>query len=400
MKKQSELTINVETIVDEITSAIKGTAKLTLHNTAYDTGLLGYSLYYAYLAKYKNEDKHIATSEEYFEKAIAALDINNFHRTYDTDSIDTHLSQIGRFVCFTRKHNLLNIDAEDYLLKLDDILFDLVKSKISIKDFDYGSGAMASGFYFLDRLKEGVPVEDRIKYIVHSLENFAEKDSDGDYFWQSPSLYDRVYLGISHGSCLMISFLCTAYECNVEKEACKRIIEKAVNFVIKQFRGKSKYKGLFPNKIGDEVDDMQFALCYGDIGNGYALYRASKVLESERIKTFTELVLSDCLLRNKKDNLTLDPGIYYGASGLVIAFSQVAKVSDDVRFKDRAKYWYDEIPNYKIHNNDFAGFQSRLDEDSKLWNISFGWGIIGVGITLMAYSDNELPSFAELTFVA
>ena len=217
-------------------------------------------------------------------------------------------------------------------------------------------------------------------------------------YWKSPVLYDRVYIGISHGACSMMSFLSNVHELGVEQEACKRVLKKAVNFVVKQYR-KSPHPGLFPNMIGDKIEPMQFALCYGDIGNAYALYRASQILEEDRLKTFTNMVLTDCLGRTKKDNMTLDAGIFYGAAGLVIAFDKLAKLTGDQLLADRAKYWYDLIPSYCVHENEYAGFKSRLDE-SRLWNYSYGWGIIGVGTTLMAYGDNKLPSLAPLSFIA
>ena len=36
---------------------------------------------------------------------------------------------------------------------------------------------------------------------------------------------------------------------------------------------------------------------------------------SFEMKTFTQMVIDDCLLRSKKENLTLDASIFYGASG-------------------------------------------------------------------------------------
>ncbi|CAL2107785.1 lantibiotic biosynthesis protein [Tenacibaculum sp. 190524A02b] len=397
---QSKLTTtDTNILIDTITEAIIGKDKLELHNASYQTGLLGYSLYYSFLAKHKKDDIIIKKAEEYFNKGIEALDIHNFTRTYNTDTIDAHLAHIGRFIIYTKENNLLDIDAEEYLNQLDDILFDLMKTKISIKDFDPTSGALAAGLYFLSRAKEKESVKEYIKTLLFGIDNFAKKDKDGDYFWESPSLFNRVYLGISHGSSLLIAYAASAHALNIETELCENIIEKASNFLLKQYR-KSEFKGLFPNKIGDKVEPMQFALCYGDIGVGYALLKASNVLKSEKLRSFSQLVLEDCLTRTKADNLTLDAGILYGASGLTIAFHKVAQISKDPRFYERASYWYNQIGSYAIHNNDFAGFQSRLDEESRLWNTSYGWGILGIGVTLMAYSDNDLPPTHTLTFLA
>ena len=274
-----------------------------------------------------------------------------------------------------------------------------MESKVSIKDFDSLSGAMASGFYFLARQEAGIDLTKQITFIIHSLENFAERDRDGDYFWKSPSLYQRIYLGISHGSAMMISFLTRAKMLKIEEALCARIMEKACNFIRKQYRI-SPYKGLFPNMVGEPIEPMQFALCYGDLGVGYALFKAAKSLNDDALMSFSKIVLDDCLLRSKDDNLTLDASVFYGASGLVIAFEKMYQESGDQAFKDRSAYWYDQINNYKTRKSAFAGFESRLDKDDMLWNIAFGWGILGIGCTLMCYENDALPPLSPLTFIA
>ena len=309
------------------------------------------------------------------------------------------MAHIGRFILFAQKNELLDIDADDYLAQLDEILFDLMKSKIEHKDFDSLSGAMASGFYFLERFEQKNLCRDQIAHLVIALKENAEEDEEGDYFWKSPSLYDRIYLGISHGSGLMMSFLCHAIESEIEVELATETLKKATKYLKKQYR-KTEFKGLFPNMIGDEIEDMQFALCYGDLGTAYALLKASIVLKDKKLRSFTDAILEDCLTRSKNDNLTLDASIYYGASGLVIAFDKIAKITKDDRYSERSEYWFNQILTYKIYNNDYCGFQTRLVEQNDLWNVSCGWGILGIGITLMAYGEKNLPPMDKLTFVA
>lgn len=392
--------VNNAKLIDSITESIeKYSHEEALNNASYETGLMGYSLYYLYLSKYKNNSSYAEIAEKYFNKALASFNPKTFHRVHGTDSLDCHLSHIGRYLIFCNNNNLLNVSSEDYLLKLDSILFDLMKSKISIKDFDSGTGAMSAGLYFLARLKNGADVQEKISLLIHSISDSAYEDEHGDYYWKCPSLYNRVYLGISHGSCLIISFLTSLYEIGLERHLCERIIRKATSFLIRQYR-KSPYKGLFPNQIGDKIEPMQFALCYGDIGIGYTLYRVSTALNDKSISELSKIVLDDCLLRTKEDDLTLDAGIFYGASGLAITFDKLAKLSGDERFAEKAMYWNKKILEYAIHSNNYAGFKSRLTDESIIWEISFGWGIIGVGVSLMYFSDKDLPSFADLTFIA
>ncbi|MBL1220775.1 hypothetical protein JET18_08005 [Chryseobacterium sp. L7] len=387
-------------LIDTITQCIeKYSGEPILNNASYETGLLGYSLYYLYLSKYTNDSSCIATAEEYLNKGLAAFNPKTFQRVHGTDSLDAHLSHIGRYLIFCEKNGLLSVSSEDYLLNLDQILFGLMKSKINNKDFDSGTGALAAGYYYLARLKSGAEVQEYLSFLIHSIDEAAFKDEAGDYYWECPSLHNRVYLGISHGSALIISFLASLYEAGLETVLCEEIMRKAIAFLTKQYR-ESEYKGLFPNMIGDKVEPMQFSLCYGDLGVGYALLRASQVLEDQAVGDFAHRILDDCLLRTKEDNLTLDGGVFYGAAGLAVTFDKLAKISGDNRFAERAEYWNDQILTYAVHTNDFAGFKSRIVEDNVLWQISFGWGLIGIGVTLMYFEEDSLPSPADLTFIA
>lgn len=387
-------------LIDKITESLdKYSDEEVLKNVSYETGLLGYSLYYLYLSKYTGHQKYTTTAEEYFNKGLASFNPKTFQRVHGTDSLDAHLAHIGRYLIFCENNGLLSVSSEEYLLNLDQILFGLMKSKINIKDFDSGTGALAAGYYYLARLKSGSDVQEQLIFLINSIDEAAFQDDTGDYYWKCPSLYDRIYLGISHGSSLIISFLTSVCEAGLEIQLCEKIIRKATAFLIKQYR-ESDYKGLFPNMIGDAIEPMQFALCYGDLGIGYALLRASQLLKDSDTADFANVILNDCLLRTKEDNLTLDAGIFYGASGLAITFDKLGTLSGDIRYIQRADYWNQQILTYATHSNDFAGFKSRLLEDNILWQVSFGWGILGIGMTLMYFDDASLPSFADLTFIA
>lgn len=386
-------------ILDKINSVVeKFSHEEVFQNASYETGLLGFSLYYLYLAKYTENTSYHIIAEDYLNKGLAAFNPKTFKRVHSTDSLDAHLSNIGRYLVFCKVNNLLNVSSEEYLINLDQILFDLMKSKIKIKDFDSGTGALSSGHYFLSRMKNGEDVSEQLKFLIKGLSDAALSDENGNYFWKSPALYDRIYLGISHGSALIISFVASVYELGLEKELCKNILEKGVTFLRGYYRS-SEYKGLFPNIAGEKPEPMQFSLCYGDLGVGYALFRAYKILNDTDGLDFSALILDDCLLRKKDDNLTLDASIYYGAAGLAITFYQLAEICHDKRFAERAEYWISQIPEYAVHQNNFAGFQSRLADDNIVWQVSFGWGVIGFGMMLMYSEDKALPNLADLTFL-
>lgn len=390
-------TSHIASHIDAIESALHG-KDIFLNNSSYETGLLGLALFYFYYSSYKQDETYLALAEEYIEKSISCFDLAKFKRVYATDSIDNHLANIGRFLQFCKKHNFIELDLNEYLADLDRTMSALMASKISIADFDFNSGALASGYYFLNRFKNEPAVRHQLTILVTGIQDKATVDAEGDFYWKSPSLYNRVYFGLSHGSALICSFLCNVIELGVERTKAEFILRKALNFILKHER--TQEKGLYPLQLHDKVEPKQFALCYGDIGMGYALLRAGTVLQDEALLQAAARVLDDCLTRRYQDHLTLDAGITYGAAGLAATYEKIHSLTQDHRFKEAAHYWYEQIPCYASHNNDYAGFKSRLLDAGPLWQVAFGWGITGVGISLMRYLRPDLPPLDDLLIIA
>ncbi|NSL85856.1 hypothetical protein ECE50_003370 [Chitinophaga sp. Mgbs1] len=391
---------NILTVAAAHTEQIKKALEIkweAIQNASYETGLPGLSLFYAYYARYTGDTQYFEKAEDFLIRGISSLDLANFKRIYKTDSLDAHLAHIGRFLEFTKAHKILEVDTGDYLSDIDSTLLELMQSKIAIGNFDINSGALAAGYYFLGR-SEG-NVEAPLTLLVQGIENMAFTDEAGDYYWTTPPLYNRIYLGISHGSALLLSFLANVCERGIETEACSRIIRKAACYLLKQRSGYEK--GMFPHFIGDEeTGPKQFSLCYGDLGIGYALYRAGHVLQDEHLLTVAGSILNDCLTRNREDNRTLDASILYGAAGVGATFEKLHRISGDRRYQQAAGYWYEQIPSYAVHENEFAGYKTRLPDAGPLWNTSFGWGIIGIGISLMRMMKPELPAIDPLLLIA
>ena len=351
-----------------------------LNNSGYDTGLLGISLFYTLLYDYENNTKHGEYAIDYFEKGLYSIQ-NKFNPIYKGDTIDNHIGQIGRFIYFTKNHSLYNeFDLDEYINHLDEIAKEVLISKLKKNDFDITSGALASGAYFL--LRDSDISISSIQSIIFSLDRDKKIFNKNQFYWLNPSLGNRVYLGISHGSAMIINFLIQAINKNIEKQLCLHLLQGATYYLLSQKRY-TQHIGLFDNYIGEDDENKQFALCYGDLGVGIVLFKAANILEDNELKKQSIEILNDCLLRKYEDKLTLDASILYGVSGLNIAFNEAYSLTNNIKFLDRANYWLKMVSKYNIHDNEYSGFKSRIVDSSPLWNLSFGWGIIGIGCTLI-----------------
>ncbi|GGB17797.1 MULTISPECIES: lanthionine synthetase LanC family protein [Mucilaginibacter] len=364
-----------------------------------DTGLLGLSLFYSYYALYTSNKTYRSSAEYFLWDGLQRLDIYNFKPIHKVDSIDAQLSGIGRFIEFNNKNHFFLIESEEYFADLDPLMSELFTHQINRSDFDTSSGALAAGNYFLARDGQNTLANHHLSDCVKEAYHRAHRDPEGDFYWPAPQLENKVYLGISHGSASMINFLAGVFEKGIEQTLSLFTIRRAANFLIKQKR--DQVNGLFPNYIGEEPFQTQFSQCYGDLGIGYALYKAALLLNDPVLKDQSSKILETCLHRSKEDNLTWDASLTYGAAGLALAFNKIAKITKDDRYKYRSIYWHKKTASYAGHENTFSGFLSMVARAEEYgWNTCFSLGIIGIGIAHMLHLKPSMPPIDELLYIS
>ncbi|SIT93988.1 lanthionine synthetase LanC family protein [Pontibacter indicus] len=352
-------------------------------------GWLGACLFYCYYARYTGNDAYFELAAQYLDKALALVDYKYYQRIYPTDSYDANIAALGIFFIRSREKGLLDFDVSPYLATIEDTLHLLCQNKIRHADFSIFSGALATGNYLL--LASRTDRNDQLlTEIVEAIAAHAVEAPSGGIYWVSPRLHNKVYLGLSHGSCMIISFLCAVLERGLLVDECRSLIERAAAFVLQCRRPNPK--GLFPHVLGEEVENTQFSLCYGDLGVGYGLLRGGLALNDEALVAAARDILAACLDRTYEDGLTYDGSMTYGASGLAYLYRKLAKLDPrGAPFERAYAYWVQQIPRNAKEENGFCGFRSFFKPESDLFNLSYAWGILGIGITLMQYLEPDLP---------
>lgn len=370
-----------------------------MNNPSYEAGLLGLSLFYCYFARFTHDDNYFDVAEGFLRRSLSLIQGGGYGKLHRADSIDNHLSNAGRFLEFCKQCEYVDLDTNEMLGDVDQTLAKLMLNKAAIGDFDLTSGALAAGYYFLSRLGSQPHLAEHLEILTGELYRRACQDEAGDLYWVSPMFENRIYLGISHGSAMVVSFLANVYDANIARKEIREILPRAISFLLKQRT--SRPLMWFPIMCNERFEAKHFCLCYGDLGVGYALLRASTVLADKNLSAIANEILDSCLKRRIEDNYTLDASIVYGASGLAATFEKIHSITNDRRFKDAAGYWLDGIPRYAVHSNGLVGFRSILKtQNNTLWNSSFGWGIAGIGISLMRQKDPTLPEFSSLLMIA
>jgi len=136
------------------------------------------------------------------------------------------------------------------------------------------------------------------------------------------------------------------------------------------------------------------------LGVAYALFKANAFLKDPEIKIQVDAVFEESILRGRTTPYPPDAGITYGAAGLAAFFFKLYEVTGDERFLETSGYWCEQIPSFTVDDERCGGFRSLGNTDYDFWNVSFGWGVIGIGLALMRHLNPEIPEYSELLMIA
>lgn len=380
--------------IEQITQALPAyTPLLTMAD--YEQGLLGVSLYYCFYARYSGDDSYFTQAEKHFDEAMTLMGPDHFVKRFKQDYVCNEYLSLGRYLEYCLKHHFLEMDTNHFLGNTDELISDHLQRRSKVGDLDLFGGVLHAGHYFYARMNSSPSVRSQLEQVIDCIDSWARYDSQGGAYWQSPTLKNAVYLGLSHGSGMILAFLAAMHEAGIRTQQTRRLLQAGSQFVLSQQR--SHPLGLFPLIAGDAVEAKQFSQCYGDLGTAFGLFRASQVLtEDFALAQRVDDILSQCCQRSIADGCTPDATITYGAAGLAAVFDDLYRRSGHIRYQAAAQDWYSQIMSYD-QGGPYAGFHNRFSSESnEFMQISLGWGITGIGISLMQYVRKDLPTLDGL----
>lgn len=381
-------------------------------DSSIEYGKMGAAIFYYYCQKYFDDNKFLKSGESLIEQSIDLLSsisiTNGNNLKFKGDSIGAKLSSFGKGLLFIQNNFNLQYDFSENYLYLNDVLFETTKQSINRKDYDYFSGSLSSGYYFLNNFNHNQDFDSKqiLNLIVNSIIKDAVFFNKDEIYWISPTYNNKIYLGLSHGSAMIINFLTKILNDNIyegDKEELICVIYKAVNFLIK--RERNYLNGFFPHQfsIPEGNNETQFSMCYGDLGILYAIHSASKLFNFYEFYERIEYLLFSTSKRKLNKAFTQDASILYGCSGLYYIYKDLYIKTSNNLYLESSKYWHKNI--FYFNNpikKSLAGFQFEyegLSEVDKSARYSFYWGIGGIGITLMQESSDTLPNLNELLLI-
>jgi len=382
-------------------------------NASVDNGSMGVALLYFYYHSYNDKYEYLERGVDMIQKSIESLSTVSkekyYEPSYKGDNIINVISSFGKGLLFVENKFNLDFDFHSYYNQLGDVLSASLEKQLQLGNFDYFSGALAPGHYFINSYyyRKDEHSKKMLIKIFNKLKLFAIKDLNEEVYWRSYAYNYTVYLGISHGSAMIINFICKLFDLKIlYSQEDKNFLKSAMNFIVRKKR-KDGDRGYFPNvyyKDKFDTNETQIGMCYGDLGILFVLCNAASILGNSYLNADIHNMLYSYLEKPLDMKRTYDAGILYGASGIYWMFREMNERGILNSCSTTARFWYDQIFSFRDQNRrHYAGFldayKGMENEPNKSSMYSFLWGISGIAITLMAGQNRELPKINELTLL-
>jgi lantibiotic modifying enzyme len=200
---------------------------------------------------------------------------------------------------------------------------------------------------------------------------------------------------LSHGMSSIINFLSRVSLIEELKSKADPMLKGAIRYILNS-KNQEKSQSLFPSFIkpnnNTERDSSRLSWCYGDLGIGISLLKASKVIDNSDLKLEAIEILKFSAKRtNVKENKVFDAGICHGAFGIANLFNEAYKESQIDDFFLTSEFWIKKGLEMDYHQDGFAGYK-KLNGDMSTWinETSLLEGISGIGMVLMDYLSKDM----------
>lgn len=362
-------------------------------------GLLGGSLgllYYYYHAGKVLNDGFL------YERAEALLievfeDTNNNKGNLTGALYSSGAAGLSFTVDYLQKNNFIDFDIDLEFKDLDKYLFDEALAQIEKDNIDYLHGAMGV-FHYLS-LREQTPIVS--KYLNSLSIKICDKaihTKDGIYFCNTGLerlTKNDVDLGLAHGLCGILLLLIQAWPFLNNKPQVEVIIELGVQYIIKHelpVNFPDEEFSFFPFALALDTNEIsrinRSAWCYGDLNQVLLLYRAGKLLGSNKYTAMADRIgLQQIQRKSVGSTLSTDTHFCHGSAGLAQFYKCLYTETLDYRYYKAYEYWIEEtisLVDNEIETDKYATNPVSLLE---------GWA--GVALVLTEYIANEKLPWAK-----
>lgn len=366
----------------------------------------GIALFLFYYSKFTQNETFSNLGLEILEKSVKTINLG-----YNLSSFCSGISGTAWVFDHLESNHFLDINNDAFLIDLEYFLYEDMIKDIKSGNYDFLHNSLGIAYYFLKRYHNTKSIELRNTYIGY-IENFitelclVSESDENSMRWKTKfnnNEGDIVYnLSLSHGISSIINFLTRLGGIEKLSVLVKDLIYKSVNFILKHYNNGSNSISLFPC-IVKENENLNFntrlAWCYGDLGIGLSLWKASKFLEDNKLEDFSINLLKQTSKRKDKSNAQVnDAGLCHGSFGNAQIFMYLYRQTSILEFYESAEFWIEDGLDRLQHENSHAGHK-KFTIDGWKDELSLLEGIAGIGLSIMAYLNEEFSSWDECLMI-
>ena len=374
---------DIDTAIDSIEHALSE----SLHYfdaISLNEGILGLSLFYYYYHQYTGQAKHLDKTADYLHEVFDKLSNGTVKRF---DSRD--LLGLGRCLCFYEKEGLISTEElGNSLGQINDQALALLATKSEKKDLDAIAGVLGIGHYLLDA-GQFAP-KGTIERIIDLIEGLAAYHEDGSAYWYFP-LRDQanpiVEMGFYHGIAAVVYWLARAAHQGIMPSRCAQLAKAAMATLLSNKRASGI--NLFPFEMGKKEMLSYQTINYGDLGIGFALYKAGEVFGEAHFRNAgLEVLENTCEYRDPTRRNIRAAELVYGSTGLFAVLSSLYHETQMPCFEEAYQYWLNQSLAFNDRDTPWAGYETYYNGFDKDIQICFNHGICGIGIALINHKLN------------
>lgn len=378
----------VDKRIHQIARVLENNENLPVSITLKD-GLLGLSLFYVYYYLYTGDKKHFDKITSYLEKTFDGLTNHQLEEFEPVDLVD-----LGRYIFFLREKGLMEEDdVRSCIEEIETYINEAFDKEMEKENLETVLGVIGIGHYFAEGM-ELKDYSDKLSDIITLLEKKARRsnDEDDNIFWYFHAPRNRqievIRFGITNGLSGIIYFLLRLYKIKIKPEVCAAMIEKAFNYLLKNQINK-KGVSVFPYGLPPEPGILPQSIAYGDIGIGNVLYKAGKEFNNQLYKQEGIKVIENA--SGFKDDIgkyVRDAPLLHGAAGLLSLFDIYKREIKSETISASSAYWLKRVLEFNSADTPWAGYNSYYNGYRDHYQISFAYGIAGIGISLISHEMN------------
>ncbi|AXG71689.1 lanthionine synthetase C-like protein [Kordia sp. SMS9] len=358
-------------------------------------GLSGISLFHFYYSRYLNNSEQVEKGSEVLMTCVEKLN-NGFSQLAYCNGI----SGFGWVLDHLKQHDFIGIDADGLLTQFDANLEIFMMKSTENENYEFLYGALGTAYYFLNRYEntETAAAKEQYKIILLKFLSLLSKTAiqidDDKIVWNSilnPNTNANGYnLGVAHGISGIIGILSKMHQHNDFRTKTQPLLKQTVNYILSCKNEEEVVFSYFPNSIKQEekgTGKSRLAWCYGDLGIGTLLLKASEALQDATLKNEVLDILRHAAKRKTEaETWVNDAACCHGAFGNALLFKRIYQHTEETIFKETADFWFETGFNMIHYGKDDARVREwKMNADHWKSTSSLIEGAAGIGLVIIDF---------------